>query len=123
MEDTTTILPCDIYLKKFELCRSKKHQDYYRFVNGTNQDCAPLNILHQHCLEWEKSGDAKAAKALIDYEHKLFVARVYSLQKNDVWSLRASPPKPEQWNRELPRHLRPFPNSVLEKHRAEFAAS
>ncbi|XP_046390655.1 UPF0545 protein C22orf39 homolog [Ischnura elegans] len=94
------VRPCSIYKEEYSDCTSIKGRFHQYFIHGSTIDCAQWGRDADNCVRWEENKDAKALESLIESERNRRTGRLETYIKNDVMTLRKSPP--EDWNKPLP---------------------
>ncbi|XP_069135989.1 uncharacterized protein [Argopecten irradians] len=87
------IMPCEQYNQAYRICKDWRTKYYHRYWDGDhNIDCDPLKKDVEMCEELAEKESIEAYEHLLKVEDAKRQRRLQSVQKNDVWEYRTSPP-------------------------------
>ncbi|XP_060064686.1 uncharacterized protein LOC132545034 [Ylistrum balloti] len=91
--DIWRIKPCRHYIMAYELCRDWRTKYYHRYWDGEKDvDCSSLRKNVKMCEELAENESVEAYEYLLKVEEAKCQKRLDSVQNNDVWEYRTSPP-------------------------------
>ena len=98
MKSILFMLDCAHYEYEFKQCSNSLKKLAYEHLTGEKlaTDCRVYSKLYDSCLKKSVNENIDLQK----YEANLFESRLRSVQENNVWTYRNSPPP--NWNTELP---------------------
>ncbi|XP_033748275.1 uncharacterized protein LOC117333209 [Pecten maximus] len=92
-KDIWKIMPCEQYDLAYRICKDWRTKYYHRYWDGVKDfDCDPLKKDVEMCEELAEHESIEAYEHLLKVEEAKRQKRLHSVQNNDVWEYRASPP-------------------------------
>ncbi|GFQ97535.1 uncharacterized protein TNCT_508731 [Trichonephila clavata] len=102
-EDAWKVRPCEWYKEELKDCRSIKAKFNQYFIFGHTLDCSQWKQDYQNCMQFRKKRDLKCLENVIESENDRQRKRMKTMEQNDVWTYRTSPP--ENWNSPMPKWM------------------
>ncbi|GFS39153.1 uncharacterized protein NPIL_558741 [Nephila pilipes] len=101
--DAWKVRPCHWYKEEYKDCQSIKAKFHQFFVYGETIDCSQWKDDYQNCMQFRKKKDLKFLESVIESENQRQKERTKTIEQNDVWVYRTSPP--ETWNSPMPKWM------------------
>ncbi|CAL1267943.1 unnamed protein product [Larinioides sclopetarius] len=70
------------------------------FIYGDTIDCTHWKNDYMNCMHFRKKHDLESLEKVVVSENERKRQRIQSMEQNDVWKYRSSPP--ENWNSPMP---------------------
>ncbi|CAL1267945.1 unnamed protein product [Larinioides sclopetarius] len=99
-KDAWKVRPCEWYKDEYKDCKSMKARFHQYFIYGDTIDCTHWKNDYMNCMHFRKKHDLESLEKVVVSENERKRQRIQSMEQNDVWKYRSSPP--ENWNSPMP---------------------